>query len=123
MPSQKPATVAEGIKQILRDARVPESNVALAATEIQELYRDIPVPVALSRSMYKIGRRVFKFEFAKAFGAVGSPAGRSASIETDVSSDQIKYRGRRKKTHRDERKGNTYCENRWFGATGAHRNL
>ena len=42
------------------------------------------VPVAFSLSRCKTCRKVFKIEFQKAFGAVGSPGGKARPVKTDI---------------------------------------
>ena len=105
MPSQKSAMIAEGIKHVLRDAGVPDSKVAVVATRIQNVFRDIASPAVSTQRMYEISRQVFKVEFAKAFGVVGSPFGMSESVETNVSSDHMEDRDEDKqKTYRNGKK-------------------
>jgi hypothetical protein len=105
MPSQKSAMIAEGIKHVLRDAGVPDSKVAVVATRIQNVFRDIASTAVSTQRMYEISRQVFKVEFAKAFGVVGSPFGMSESVETNVSSDHMEDRDEDKqKTYRNGKK-------------------
>ena len=114
MPSQKLTMITERIEQILRDVRVPDSQVTIAVTKIQKLYRDILVPVVLSQRMYKISREVFEIEFKKAFQIVKNPQGKSQVTDTDISSDRAKSRKKEGKTYYDRKEimEETYCESK-----------
>jgi hypothetical protein len=74
--------------------------------------------------MYEISRQVFKVEFAKAFGAVGSLFGESRSVNTNVSSDYKRdHNNRKQKTYCDgkEMKIETYHEKKLFRAMNVPR--
>lgn len=86
------ATIAEKIKEVLRDIGVPELKVAMVTTKIQEIYRDITLPVVLDQSKYKINQSTYGIGFGSSIGAVGSPFRKSRSISRDVSNDWIKDR-------------------------------
>jgi hypothetical protein len=81
--------IAEGIKTVLRDIEVPESKVAIVATKVQQVFRDVAIPA--SRSMYKSDKNVFKKKL-KSFGAVESPVQRWKPTGRYVSKDWIKDR-------------------------------
>ena len=107
-------TIVGWISQSLRDSRVPSPKVATVATKIQKLFRDTALPV--SRRMHKTDGNIFR-KNSKAIWIVGSPARRSRSVYTDVSSDQVK--DCKDKNKYREKKRHTYREKIMYRATEA----
>jgi hypothetical protein len=80
------------------------SIVATATTGIQELSRDVGVPVPNSQNAPSISRNICKIKLKILNRAVGSPSGNARTVKTNVSSDYVgRDRDKNERTYREKR--------------------